>query len=67
MPKPPKMPREVDLETLDTPSSASESAEADQDIDLAGTEADEPGVGAAVETPRRPAGPDDVEPPRPRR
>jgi hypothetical protein len=66
MPKPPTLP-EQDLDVRDTPPAASDSAEADQDIDIAGTEADEPAVGAAVETPRRPAGPDDIEPPDPRR
>jgi hypothetical protein len=66
-PTPPSTPPEQDLDAPDPPSPASETAEADQDVDIVGTEADEPGVGAALETPRRPAGPDDVDPPAPRR
>lgn len=67
MPTSPSTPPEPDRDAPDTPPAVSEPADTDQNIDLVGTEADEPAVGAAVEVPRRPAGPDDVDPPAPRR
>lgn len=62
MPNPPSTPPEQELDAPAKTSTAVEPAEADQEIDTAGTEADEPAVGAALETPRRPAGPDEVTP-----
>jgi hypothetical protein len=67
MPTPQSPRRDQELDSPETPSPVTEPAEADQDVDIAGTEADEPAVGAAVETPGRPAGPDEVHPRDPRR
>ena len=47
-PSPPESP-----DAPDRPTEASPSAEADQDIDIAGTEADEQAVGEAIEGDRR--------------
>ena len=49
------------------PPATPEPAEADQAIDIAGTEADEPAVGAAVEDRRRRSEPDEVNDDDPRR
>ena len=46
-------PRPSRPEAEELPPEASPSAEADQEIDIAGTEADEPPIGEAVEDARR--------------
>jgi hypothetical protein len=59
MPSPP--PTKPEPDDPAPPPATREPAEADQAIDIAGTEADEPAVGAAVEDRRRrPPEPDDV-------
>jgi hypothetical protein len=60
MANPKLTPPEQEIDAPARPVATEQSAEADQEIDIAGTEADEPAVGAAIEDGRRKPGPDDV-------
>jgi len=55
----PQTPPEQERDTPARPAATEQPAEADQEIDIAGTEADEPAVGAAIEDRPRTPGPDD--------
>jgi hypothetical protein len=61
MPNPKQTPPEQETDAPARPVATEQPAEADQEIDIAGTEADEPAVGAAIEDRRRKPGPDDVD------
>ena len=60
MANPKQTPPEQEIDAPARPVATDQPAEADQEIDIAGTEADEPSVGAAIEDHRRKPGPDDV-------
>jgi hypothetical protein len=60
MPNLPQTPPEQEIDAPARPAATEQPAEAEQEIDIAGTEADERSVGAAVEDRRGKPGPDDV-------